>query len=175
MRGHLSFTSIIATASTSKVVDTASTVSYFFTYGPIGPLFFSPWNEPHLFILVNMRFLRSLLSFAVLATGVAAAKKSSAERFDEFHAKQSSTPLKLKESTYKTLTSTPRDYSVAVLLTAADARFSCQLCREFQPEWDLLGKSWAKGDKAGNSRLIFGTLDFVDGREIFMSVCAMQD
>ncbi len=122
-----------------------------------------------------MRFLRSLLSFAVLATGVAAAKKSSTERFDEFHAKQSSTPLKLKESTYKTLTSTPRDYSVAVLLTAADARFSCQLCREFQPEWDLLGKSWAKGDKAGNSRLIFGTLDFVDGREIFMSVCTMQD
>ncbi|KAF5652494.1 hypothetical protein F25303_3182 [Fusarium sp. NRRL 25303] len=117
-----------------------------------------------------MRFLRSLLSFAVLATGVAVAKKSSTERFDEFHAKQSSTPLKLKESTYKTLTSTPRDYSVAVLLTAADARFSCQLCREFQPEWDLLGKSWAKGDKAGNSRLIFGTLDFVDGREIFMSL-----
>ncbi|KAJ4143521.1 oligosaccharyl transferase subunit ost3/OST6 [Fusarium oxysporum] len=97
-------------------------------------------------------------------------KKSSTERFDEFHAKQSSTPLKLKESTYKTLTSAPRDYSVAVLLTAADARFSCQLCREFQPEWDLLGKSWAKGDKAGNSRLIFGTLDFVDGREIFMSL-----
>jgi oligosaccharyltransferase complex subunit gamma len=118
-----------------------------------------------------MRFLHSLLSFALLATGVVAAKKSSAERFNEFHAKQTSTPIKLKDSTYKSLTSTPRDYSVAVLLTAADARFSCQLCREFQPEWDLLGKSWNKGDKAAESRLIFGTLDFVDGRDTFMSVC----
>jgi oligosaccharyltransferase complex subunit gamma len=157
------------------VVDTASTVSYFFTYRPLGPFFFSLEPTPSFVFVANMRFLQSLLSFAVLATGVAAAKKSSTERFDEFHAKQSSTPLKLKESTYKTLTSTPRDYSVAVLLTAADARFSCQLCREFQPEWDLLGKSWAKGDKAGNSRLIFGTLDFVDGREVFMSVCTRQD
>ncbi|KAL6921668.1 hypothetical protein ACHAPO_007035 [Fusarium lateritium] len=117
-----------------------------------------------------MRFLNSLLSFALLATGVVAAKKSSAERFNEFHAKQISTPLKLKDSTYKSLTSTPRDYSVAVLLTAADARFSCQLCREFQPEWELLGKSWNKGDKAAESRLVFGTLDFVDGRDTFMSL-----
>ncbi|KAF5022213.1 hypothetical protein F66182_5728 [Fusarium sp. NRRL 66182] len=117
-----------------------------------------------------MRFFSSLLSFALLATGVAAAKKSSAERFNEFHAKQTSTPIKLKDSSYKSLTAAPRDYSVAVLLTAADARFACQLCREFQPEWDLLGKSWAKGDKAGDSRLIFGTLDFVDGREIFVQL-----
>ncbi|KAF4966143.1 hypothetical protein FSARC_6142 [Fusarium sarcochroum] len=117
-----------------------------------------------------MRFFSSLLSFALLATGVVAAKKSSAERFNDFHAKQTSTPIKLKETSYKSLTSTPRDYSAAVLLTAADARFACQLCREFQPEWDLLGKSWAKGDKAGDSRLIFGTLDFTDGREIFVQL-----
>ncbi|KAF4999715.1 hypothetical protein FGRMN_2280 [Fusarium graminum] len=117
-----------------------------------------------------MRFLHSLLSFALLATGVVAAKKSSAERFEQFHAKQSSGPVKLKDSSYKSLTSTPRDYSVAVLLTAVDARINCQLCREFQPEWNLLGKSWYQGDKTGESGLIFGTLDFMDGRDIFASL-----
>ncbi|KAJ2988521.1 hypothetical protein NUW58_g3934 [Xylaria curta] len=40
----------------------------------------------------------------------------------------------------------------------------------FQPEWDVLGKSWVKGDKKGESRLILSTLDFADGREIFMSL-----
>ncbi|KAM0252958.1 hypothetical protein ACHAP5_000821 [Fusarium lateritium] len=117
-----------------------------------------------------MRFFHSLLSFALLATGVVAAKKSSEERFNQFHAKQTSAPVKLKDSTYRTLTSTPRDYSVAVVLTAIDARFNCQLCREFQPEWNLLAKSWVKGDKAAESRLIFGTLDFLDGKEIFSSL-----
>ncbi|KAF5002630.1 hypothetical protein FDECE_10561 [Fusarium decemcellulare] len=117
-----------------------------------------------------MRLFSSLLSFALLATGVVAAKKSSTDRFNEFHAKQTSTPLKLRDSSYKSLTATPRDYSVAVLLTAADARFACQLCREFQPEWDLISKSWTKGDKSAESRLIFGTLDFTDGRDVFMSL-----
>lgn len=30
--------------------------------------------------------------------------------------------------------------------------------------------SWVKGDKVGELRVLFGILDFVDGREIFMSV-----
>ncbi|KAH8671149.1 hypothetical protein BX600DRAFT_458429 [Xylariales sp. PMI_506] len=51
-----------------------------------------------------------------------------------------------------------------------DSRFGCTLCREFQPEWELLAKSWTKGDKKGESRLIFGTLDFNDGRETFVSL-----
>lgn len=80
--------------------------------------------------------------------------------------------MKLGDVAYKSLTTVPRDYSVAVLLTAIDARFGCQLCREFQPEWDLLAKSWTKGDKKAESRLLFGTLDFADGRETFMSVSA---
>ncbi|KAM5352162.1 hypothetical protein ACJ41O_004885 [Fusarium nematophilum] len=117
-----------------------------------------------------MRIFSSLLSLALLATSVVAAKKSPAERFNEYHAKQSSAPLKLKETSYKSLTAAPRDYSVAVLLTAAEPRFACQMCREFQPEWDLIAKSWIKGDKSGDSRLIFGTLDFTDGREVFLSL-----
>ncbi|KAF4977739.1 hypothetical protein FZEAL_5787 [Fusarium zealandicum] len=117
-----------------------------------------------------MRFLSSLLSLALLATGAVAAKKSPTERFSDFHAKQNSAPLKLKDSSYKSLTSVPRDYSVAVLLTASEPRFACQLCREFQPEWNLLAKSWIKGDKSAESRLLFGTLEFTDGKDTFMSL-----
>ncbi|KAG9251715.1 OST3/OST6 family protein [Emericellopsis atlantica] len=118
-----------------------------------------------------MRFFKSLLSATLLIAGALAAKKSPTERFSEYHTKAlSSSPLKLSETSYKSLTSTPRDYSVVVLLTALENRFGCQLCRDFQPEYDLLGKGWVKGDKKAESRLLFGTLDFVDGRDVFVSL-----
>ena len=44
------------------------------------------------------------------------------------------------------------------------------MCREFQSEWDVLSKSWIRGDKPGDSRLIFGTLDFNEGSETFKKV-----
>ena len=120
-----------------------------------------------------MRWVPALLSLLALPLGSFAAKSSSSStgRFETFHAQVvSSSPLKLSDSSYKKLTSAPRDYSVAVLLTALDAKYGCQLCGIFQPEWEILGKSWVKGDKKGESRLIISTLDFSDGREIFMSV-----
>ncbi|KAI1081347.1 hypothetical protein F5B20DRAFT_535725 [Whalleya microplaca] len=118
-----------------------------------------------------MRWLPLLLSLGLPFGSLAAKKSSSTDRFGEFYSKaQASSPLKLVDTSYKKLTNTPRDYSVAVLLTAMDARFGCQLCTEFQPEWEVLGKSWAKGDKNGESRLIFGTLDFTDGRDTFVSL-----
>lgn len=120
-----------------------------------------------------MRWLSALLSAALLAAPSLAAKKSPQERFETYHTKSlASAPVKLRDASYRELTRTPRDYSVAVLLTAMEPRFGCQLCREFQPEWDLLARSWVNGDKAGESRIVFGTLDFTDGRDIFMSVCA---
>ncbi|KAI2606492.1 uncharacterized protein GGS25DRAFT_501517 [Hypoxylon fragiforme] len=118
-----------------------------------------------------MRWLPLLLSFALPLGSFAAKNPSTVDRFSEFHTKaQASSPLKLADASYKKLTSAPRDYSVAVLLTALDARFGCQLCTEFQPEWDVLARSWTKGDKNGESRLIFGTLDFSNGRDTFISL-----
>lgn len=117
-----------------------------------------------------MRWLE-LLTASLLPFTALAAKKSSSDRFSEFRSKSSSGPLKLDDASYTQLTKAPRDYSVAVLLTALETRFGCVLCREFQPEWDLLGKSWVKGDREGKSRLVFGTLDFVDGKNTFQSVC----
>lgn len=78
--------------------------------------------------------------------------------------------MKLDDASYAQLTKAPRDYSVTVLLTALEQRFGCELCRQFQPEWDILGKSWTRGDKNADGRLLFGTLDFVDGKNTFQSV-----
>jgi oligosaccharyltransferase complex subunit gamma len=122
--------------------------------------------------LLAMRLFGDLI-YALLLVPVLGAKKPATDRFQDFHSKSlTSTPLKLADSSYDRLTKTPRDYSVAVLLTALEPRFGCQLCREFQPEWDLLAKSWTNGDKKGESRLIYGTLDFVDGKDTFLSVRA---
>lgn len=109
----------------------------------------------------------SLLPFVALA-----AKKSTGDRFDDARAKSLSTgrSLKLNDASYAQLTKSPRDYGVAVLLTALETRFGCGLCREFQPEWELLTNSWMKGDREGKSRVVFGTLDFVDGKNVFQSV-----
>lgn len=117
-----------------------------------------------------MRWFSSLL-VALLAATSLAVKKSPEERYQDFHTKAlSSSPVKLTDTSFKKLTAAPRDHTSMVLLTALDSRFGCQLCREFQPEWDVLARSWTNGDKKGESRLIFGTLDFADGRETFMSV-----
>lgn len=117
-----------------------------------------------------MRLFGGIL-YALLLAPATAAKNAVKDRFEDFRAKSLiSTPLKLADSSYTRLTRAPRDYSVAVLLTALDSRFGCQLCREFQPEWELLAKSWMKGDKKGDSKLIYGTLDFSDGKDIFQSV-----
>ena len=99
------------------------------------------------------------------------ARKKASSTFETYHTKSlSNAPLRLDDLTYDELTVTPRNYSVLVLLTALEARFGCQLCRDFQPEWDLLGKSWSKGDRGGESRLLLGTLDFADGKGTFQKV-----
>lgn len=116
-----------------------------------------------------MRWSSILVSFSLLCAGALAEQAS--ERFIGFHKKAlSASPIKLDDASYKKVTSLPRDYSVTVLLTATDPRYGCQMCREFGPEMDLLGSQWTKGDKAGDSRMIFGVLDFNDGRDTFMAV-----
>jgi oligosaccharyltransferase complex subunit gamma len=118
-----------------------------------------------------MRWLQGLLSLSLLSVGAFGAKKSTEERFNEYHTKAlSAAPVKLNDATYKDLTGVPRDYTGVVLLTALEARFGCELCRQFQPEWELLSRSWTKGDKKGDSRVVFGTLDFSDGRDTFVAV-----
>ena len=111
-----------------------------------------------------------LLGLSLLPLISHAAKKP-VGTFEKYHERfLASAPLKLDDVSYEALTTAPRDYGVAILLTALEARFGCALCRDFQPEWDILGKSWAKGDKKGASRMLYGTLDFTDGKATFQKV-----
>jgi oligosaccharyltransferase complex subunit gamma len=117
-----------------------------------------------------MRLLH-VLTAALLSTCALAASRKSTDKFLTFHSKALSTsPIDIDDRGYEQLTSTPRDYSVTILLTALEARYGCQLCRDFQSEWQILGSSWTKGDKKGESRVIFGTLDFARGKETFQKV-----
>ena len=119
--------------------------------------------------------LSGVLSLTLLSSLCLGAKRSSGGTFENYHAKsQSSAPLRLDDASYDELTATPRNHSVLVLLTALEARFGCQLCRDFQPEWDLLGRSWAKGDRHGDSRVLLGTLDFADGKGTFQKVLSRR-
>ncbi|KAL8716014.1 MAG: hypothetical protein Q9220_000681 [cf. Caloplaca sp. 1 TL-2023] len=99
------------------------------------------------------------------------AKSKTAGNFEDYHRKSTSkAPLKLDDASYELLTASPRDYTVSILLTALEARFGCQLCRDFQPEWELIGRSWARGDKKGETRLLLGTLDFAEGKGTFQKL-----
>jgi oligosaccharyltransferase complex subunit gamma len=120
-----------------------------------------------------MRFLR-LLALTALSLGaaVSARKAATTSKFDTYSSH--SAPFELDETSYNDLTASPRDYSVAVLLTARDAKYACGICRDFDPEWAILGRSWQKGDRSGQTRVLFSTLDFDQGRGVFMKVRARR-
>lgn len=114
-----------------------------------------------------MRFLPLLSALICLLSGALCAE-STAGKFDKFHALSRSGPLDLDDSSFNAITSTPRDYHTAVLLTATDARFGCVLCRLFEPEWELIARSWNKGfEPESTPRTLFGTLDFNNGKTVF--------
>lgn len=114
-----------------------------------------------------MRFVS--LAFAALGVVSCVTAANTADRFQTYHAQSKSAPIDLDDSIYSDITSQPHDYYVAVLLTAMEARYGCQLCREFQPEWELVARSWNKGP-ARDSRILFGTLDFGRGKSTFQKV-----
>jgi hypothetical protein len=123
----------------------------------------------------KMKLFTSLLALLpLLATSFAAKKSASTDVFAKYHSKALSTgSISLTDTSYEELTTLPRNHSVIIILTALEARFGCKICQEFKPEWDILSKSWINGDKSGNSRLLFGELDFEKGRQTFEKVCSL--
>ncbi|KAG5292737.1 dolichyl-diphosphooligosaccharide-protein glycotransferase [Histoplasma ohiense] len=108
---------------------------------------------------------------ALICLVISSTAKSTADKYETYQTRaKSSTPIELDDQSYDDLTSKPRDYHVAIILTAADAKYGCQVCREVQPEWDLLARSWIKGVRQDSPRLLFGTLDFSRGRDTFQKL-----
>ena len=122
-----------------------------------------------------MRLIQYLAA-ALLPLSAFAAKAPSKDRFTKYYNKQVSNggPIKLDDNSYESLTRAPRDYPVAIVLTALDAKFGCSVCHEFQPEWEMLARSWIRGDKDAETKLIFGTLDFLDGKNTFQTVSRLS-
>ena len=111
-------------------------------------------------------FLCALLPFYVSATG-----QSVETKFRKYFSRSlSGAPLRLDDASFADLTGPSRDYSVVALLTAMPAQFGCQLCREFQPEFNIVARSWISGDTKGDSKVLFGVLDFPDGKSTFQQV-----
>ncbi|KAF3169870.1 oligosaccharyl transferase subunit ost3/OST6 [Orbilia oligospora] len=72
----------------------------------------------------------------------------------------------LNDQLFGDLTGPNRNFTSVVLFTALDARFGCVLCRDFQPEFDLLGNSWHK-EHPKSDGLFFTILDFSVGKQTF--------
>jgi hypothetical protein len=118
-----------------------------------------------------MKFWTSLfLCFSLLSGALAAQSSPSQDRFEKYQALSRSSPVDLESSSFAELTTAPRDYYAVVLLTALDARYGCVMCREFDPEWNLMARSWNKGSKPDDLKVVFGTLDFDNGKAVFQKV-----
>jgi oligosaccharyltransferase complex subunit gamma len=119
--------------------------------------------------LAKMRLFRYLALTALTVTTTVAAKKAvTSDKYDAYSSV--SAPVDLDETAYVELTSAPRDYTLAVLLTALDAKYACGICKEFDSEWSIVGRSWQKADRSGEKRILFATLDFDKGRNVFVKV-----
>lgn len=111
----------------------------------------------------------TLFLFFSVFSGVLAAKPS-VDKFQKYHSLSRSGPVDLDSASFDELTTAPRDYYAAVILTAMDARYGCLMCREFDAEWDLISRSWNKGSNLDGLKVVFGTLDFDQGKAIFQKV-----
>ena len=119
--------------------------------------------------------ISNFLTLLALPLASLAAKKTPASTYDTYLAKQSSSaPVEIDEQGYNDLTTGQRDYSVAVLLTARHAKYACQICRDFDADWSIIGRSWQKGDRKGESRVLLTTVDFDTARNVFMKVTPVR-
>ncbi|GAA5898333.1 dolichyl-diphosphooligosaccharide--protein glycotransferase OST3 [Sporobolomyces salmoneus] len=75
--------------------------------------------------------------------------------------------IPLDAAQYDELTSSPRDYSVSVVLTAMGSQYKCIPCHTLQPEYQLLAKQWNSAKKQDGEDHFFAYLDFATAPTIF--------
>ncbi|KAF9887568.1 Oligosaccharide translocation protein rft1 [Aspergillus nanangensis] len=110
-----------------------------------------------------------LTSFVCLIFG-ALSSAETADKFEKYYSSSPLAPIELDDASYGEITASPRDYYVSVLLTATESRYGCILCREFQPEWELISRSWNKGSKPDGLKMLLATLDFNNGKGTFQKL-----
>lgn len=116
--------------------------------------------------------MRLFSYFAALlcTSGLALSEATKSDKLQRLESLSRSNAIDLDDASFADLTAAPRDYHVAVVLTATETRFGCALCRDFKPEWDIVARSWNRA-KPKDIDMIFGTLDFTNGKDTFRQVC----
>ncbi|KAK9461330.1 uncharacterized protein V1516DRAFT_638141 [Lipomyces oligophaga] len=121
-----------------------------------------------------MRRVTSIVLFLVSCVGyvLAATAKNKAGTFDSAYmdkllAMSPDGLIRLNELTFDAVIGSPRDYAVAVLLTAEAPSMGCQLCRQFSPDYSLVAHSYHVDHPFSGDGLYIAVLDFKDGQKIF--------
>src|ERR1700761_7267148 len=79
--------------------------------------------------------------------------------------------IDLNVTTFKLLTASDRTWGATVVFTALDDRYQCNPCKEFDPYFKNVAKSWSTVKKSkGRDNFFFATLDIEHGAEIFKTV-----
>lgn len=69
--------------------------------------------------------------------------------------------IRLTDRTFDSVVEGPRDYTLAVLLTAEGPQYSCGFCKIVSPSWKKIASSWHQ-DHADGDGLFFATADVAD-------------
>ncbi|CAG8547422.1 7568_t:CDS:2 [Paraglomus occultum] len=123
---------------------------------------------PNFVNMITRRFvLACLILYCLFISTTFAAKPSLEVKVAKLNdASKKNGIVDLDSNLFDEFVAKPRNYSFVVLLTAMDSRLNCIPCREFDPEFRLVAKTWKQ---IGNpvDRVYFGLLDFINGKEIF--------
>jgi len=75
--------------------------------------------------------------------------------------------IRLKGEQFRNLVkSSPKNYSVIVMLTALQPGRQCQICQQAHDEFQIVAHSWRYSPEY-NNRLFFAMVDFDDGPDVF--------
>ncbi|TDL27489.1 oligosaccharyl transferase subunit OST3/OST6 family [Rickenella mellea] len=75
--------------------------------------------------------------------------------------------IKLDSRSWDLLTTSKRNWSATVQYTALDKNMKCTPCREFDPTFNTVAKTWMSVSKENRDQHFFATLDYKDGPDVF--------
>jgi len=78
--------------------------------------------------------------------------------------------IRLDENIYDMLTHPKRTWSATVHFTALDKRRKCSPCREFDPNFNAVAKSWTKVPQQDRDQHFFATADFDSASAVFQKL-----
>lgn len=105
-----------------------------------------------------MNLTLAILQLFVAVTGVIA---NSLRAKDVAQLRTYNGLLKLTDKTFQSVVQGPRDYSIAVLLTAEGVQYGCQFCKIVAPQYELIANSWRTQHPDGR-KLFFAVADIAE-------------